>query len=141
MVGCRDSFHLSPVGGFLIPRITRNHPLRVESMEVAFLSFILWHQPPFRTLPLYFRRHRLLSRGLTPGITRRDERLNCGRLAHESYAIRGRVHAVVGRRGSGMFKPYLPFARLKNQITCTIERELQPFSFRMGSFGSDNALS
>jgi hypothetical protein len=34
---------------------------------------------------------------LTPGITRRDEPLICGRLAHESRAVRGRVHAVVGR--------------------------------------------
>jgi len=40
---------------------------------------------------------------LTPGITRRDEPLICGRLAHESRAIRGRVHAVVRFRALNHF--------------------------------------
>jgi len=35
------------------------------------------------------------TKRLTPGITRRDEPLISVRLAHESRAIRGRVHAVV----------------------------------------------
>ena len=42
--------------------------------------------------------------GIPPAISRCDGRLNCGRLAHEGRAIRGRLHGVV-RCGIGRTMP------------------------------------
>ncbi len=87
---CRGSHRVSmcPSKGPQRPPTKNGHHRQKESFE--FL--------PCSVMRFTIRKLSLQRSNLTPGITRRAEPLNCGRLAHESNAIRGRVHAVVRPR-------------------------------------------
>jgi hypothetical protein len=37
-IGCRDSFHVGPVGGFLVARIAQYHTVFVDGVQVTLLS-------------------------------------------------------------------------------------------------------
>jgi hypothetical protein len=58
----RDAGHFGPVGGFLIARITHNHSVLVEAVEVTLLSFVSGHLQSGRCLPLLAARACLLAK-------------------------------------------------------------------------------
>jgi hypothetical protein len=46
-----DAFHFGPMRSFFVPRITQNHAVIIEGVQVAFLSFVPGHRPHPVSMP------------------------------------------------------------------------------------------